>query len=82
MIKAGLLPGTYARQLSMISAAGELVGYAGSISLNALRIATTLEREVALIAELQRRRKVRGCEDVCACVWGVPWRVFVSVGVE
>lgn len=37
------------------------MGYAASVTLAVLRICNNLEREVALIAELQRRQKVRGC---------------------
>ena len=35
--------------------------YAGSIWLNALRIAAALDRERALTQELTRRKKARGC---------------------
>ena len=76
LVKAGLLPERYSRPLSRVSNYGELVGYVGSITLSLLRISLLLEREVALIAELQRRHKVSGWAglgdvalSVCQC-WG------------
>ena len=59
LVKAGVIPQQYARRFSLISAWAELVGYVGSITLCALRIATALEREAALTEELHRRKKVR-----------------------
>ncbi|PRW51151.1 peroxisomal membrane 11A isoform A [Chlorella sorokiniana] len=54
LVKAGLLPERFAPRLNKVSNWGELIGYVGSISLSVLRISLLLEREVALIAELQR----------------------------
>lgn len=59
LVKAGVLPARLGPQLSKISASGELLGYVASISLTILRLHNLLEREVALIAELQRRRQQR-----------------------
>ena len=59
LVKAGLLDKRHARQFALISAWGEMVGYAGNITLNCLRIAALLERETALTEELVRRKKVR-----------------------
>jgi hypothetical protein len=42
-----------------VSASGELLGYSASVILAILRLHFLLEREVALIAELQRRRRAR-----------------------
>lgn len=42
-----------------MSASGELLGYSASVILAVLRLHYLLEREVALIAELQRRRRAR-----------------------
>ncbi len=53
-----MIPQQYARRFSLISAWAELVGYMGSITLCALRIAAALEREHALTEELHRRKKV------------------------
>ena len=58
-MKAGVIPPRHARLFSLISAWAELVGYVGSITLCALRIAAALERERALTEELLRRKKVR-----------------------
>ncbi|CAL8466039.1 g5575 [Coccomyxa elongata] len=57
LVKAGVIPQQYARRFSLISAWAELVGYVGSITLCALRIAAALEREHALTEELHRRKK-------------------------
>ena len=62
LVKAGVLPKHFGPQLTRISASGELVGYAASIILGILRLHFLLEREVDLIAELQRRRKARAAE--------------------
>lgn len=59
LVKAGVIPPRHARLFSLISAWAELVGYVGSITLCALRIAAALERERALTEELLRRKKVR-----------------------
>lgn len=56
-MKAGLLDKKYARRFSMISAWAELIGYCGNVTLNALRIAASLERELMLTEELVRRKK-------------------------
>ena len=42
----------------MISAWAELIGYLGNVTLNSLRIAASLERELLLTEELVRRKKV------------------------
>ena len=60
LVKAGLLPDALAPRLAKVSAWGELVGYMGSLSLSLLRISLLLEREVALLAELQRLQQVGG----------------------
>ncbi|EIE18544.1 peroxisomal biogenesis factor 11 [Coccomyxa subellipsoidea C-169] len=57
LVKAGVIPQRHARLFSLISASAELVGYVGSITLCALRIAAALERERALTEELHRRKK-------------------------
>lgn len=48
----------YAKRFSTISAWAELVGYVGNVTLNGLRIAAALERELMLTQELVRRKKV------------------------
>lgn len=45
--------------MTRISASGELLGYVASITLTLLRLHNLLEREVALLAELKRRRRAR-----------------------
>lgn len=47
-----MLPKRYARRVARASAAAELLGYAGSASLSALRIAAASQREAALAAKL------------------------------
>ncbi len=59
LVKAGVIPQQYARRFNLVSAWAEMVGYVGSIWLNALRIAAALERERALSEELLRRKKVQ-----------------------
>ena len=59
LVKAGLLDKKYAKRFSTISAWAELIGYFGNVTLNALRIAAALERELMLTQELIRRKKVR-----------------------
>ena len=58
LVKAGLLDKKYARRVNTISAWAELIGYLGIVTLNALRIAAALERELMLTHELVRRKKV------------------------
>ncbi|KAL0030088.1 hypothetical protein WJX79_006130 [Trebouxia sp. C0005] len=57
LVKAGLLDKKYAKRFSTISAWAELVGYVGNVTLNGLRIAAALERELMLTQELVRRKK-------------------------
>lgn len=57
LVKAGLLDKQYAKRFSTISAWAELIGYFGNVTLNALRIAAALERELMLTQELVRRKK-------------------------
>ena len=59
MRRLGVIPQQYARRFNLVSAWAEMVGYVGSIWLNALRIAAALERERALSEELLRRKKVQ-----------------------
>jgi hypothetical protein len=59
LVRSGVLPAAAGPRLTQLSASGELVGYAASITLAVLRLHNLLEREVALIAELQRRRSLR-----------------------
>ena len=65
LVKAGVIRQAHARTFSLASAWAELVGYAGSIWLNALRIAAALDRERALTQELTRRKKARGPGSAC-----------------
>ena len=58
LVKAGLLDKKYAKRFSTISAWAELIGYVGNVTLNSLRIAAALERELMLTKELVRRKKV------------------------
>lgn len=58
LVKSGVVPQQYARRFNLVSAWAEMVGYVGSIWLNALRISAALERERALSEELLRRKKV------------------------
>jgi hypothetical protein len=59
LVKAGIIPARFGPQLTRVSASGELLGYSASVILAVLRLHYLLEREVALIAELQRRRRAR-----------------------
>ena len=59
LVKAGLLDKKYAKRFSVISAWAELVGYVGNVTLNSLRIAASVDRELMLTKELVRRKKVR-----------------------
>ena len=59
LVKVGVIPATLSPRLTKISASAELLGYSASIVLALLRLHFLLEREVALIAELNRRRRMR-----------------------
>ena len=59
-----MIPQQYARRFNLVSAWAEMVGYVGSIWLNALRIAAALERERALSEELLRRKKVHSAHTL------------------
>lgn len=65
LVKAGLLEKKYAKRFSLISAWAELIGYTGSVTLNSLRIAASLERELMLTEELVRRKKVSTQHVLC-----------------
>ncbi len=69
LVKAGLLDKKYAKRFSTISAWAELIGYVGNVTLNGLRIAAALERELMLTQELVRRKKVSQscCSLHCLC---------------
>ncbi len=72
LVKAGLLDKKYAKRFSTISAWAELIGYVGNVTLNGLRIAAALERELMLTQELVRRKKVSqsNCSLHClSVVW-------------
>lgn len=58
LVKIGVLPKSYGRGMTRVSATAELVGYVANIILNVLRLHNLLEREIALIAELNRRQKL------------------------
>jgi len=58
LVKIGVLPKSYGRGMTRVSATAELVGYIANIILNVLRLHNLLEREIALIAELNRRQKL------------------------
>jgi hypothetical protein len=60
LVKVGVLSKEHGRQLTKISACAELLGYFANTVLNILRLHNLLEREIALISELQRRK--RKCE--------------------
>lgn len=70
LVKVGVLPSSWGHRLSRISAGSELIGYVASISLTILRIHNLLEREVALIAELQRRRREKSLRATYATLYG------------
>jgi hypothetical protein len=70
LVKAGVLPARFGAPLTKISASGELIGYVASIALAVLRLHYLLEREVALIAELQRRRRERAERAAYATLYG------------
>ena len=72
LVKAGVIPPQYARGFNLASAWAEMVGYVGSIWLNALRIAAALERERALSDELLRRKKVLRHAACSQCLYGQP----------
>lgn len=63
LVKIGILPKQFGPHLTKFSASGELLGYVASITLNVLRLHYLLEREIALIAELQRRRREREAQS-------------------
>ncbi len=65
-----MIPQRHARLFSLLSAWAELVGYVGSITLCALRIAAALERERALTEELHRRKKVCALQVLAAAAKG------------
>lgn len=50
--RAGVIDKRYARRVARAAAAAELLGYAGSASLAALRVAAASEREAALLSKL------------------------------
>ncbi len=77
LVKAGLLDKKYAKRFSTISAWAELIGYAGNVTLNGLRIAAALERELMLTQELVRRKKVSQSNRSLHCL-SVVW-LFVML---
>lgn len=72
LVKAGLLDKKYAKRFSTISAWAELIGYVGNVTLNGLRIAAALERELMLTQELVRRKKVSQSNRSLHCL-SVVW---------
>lgn len=58
-MRSGVLPPRVGPRLTKLSASGELLGYVANVTLTVLRLHNILEREVALIAELNRRRAQR-----------------------
>jgi hypothetical protein len=65
-----------------VSAWAELIGYAGSVALNGLRILTSLEREIALTQELMRRKKARGAQSVVLSLDAGPKHRFFSISLR
>lgn len=61
LVRIGVLSGRFGKQCTKVSAVAELLGYAANTVLNVLRLHNLLEREIALIAELKRRKKK--CDD-------------------
>lgn len=55
-VKIGVLNARQGETLTKVSATAELVGYAANTVLNVLRLHNLLEREIALISELKRRK--------------------------
>lgn len=70
LVKIGVLPSRIGKRLTRISASGELIGYVASITLTVLRLHNLLEREVALIAEVQRRRRNQALKTTYATLYG------------
>jgi hypothetical protein len=62
LVKAGIIPARFGPHFTRVSASGELLGYSASVILAVLRLHYLLEREVALIAELRRRRRARAAQ--------------------
>ncbi len=60
LVRAGVLSKPLGARLGRASAVAELCGYAASATLGVLRLRNILERELALLAELARRRTLRG----------------------
>lgn len=56
LVKVGVLSARQGESLTKVSATAELVGYAANTVLNVLRLHNLLEREIALISELKRRK--------------------------
>lgn len=56
LVKIGVLSSHTGKRLTKISATAELIGYVANIVLTVLRLHNLLEREIALLAELRRRR--------------------------
>ncbi|DBA94242.1 TPA: hypothetical protein ACH3X1_001864 [Trebouxia sp. C0004] len=78
LVKAGLLDKKYAKRFSTISAWAELVGYVGNVTLNGLRIAAALERELMLTQELVRRKKVSQSYHSLHCL-SVAWLLVMHL---
>ena len=76
LVKAGLVDKKYAKRFSTISAWGELIGYVGNVTLNGLRIAAALERELMLTQELVRRKKVSQAYRSLHCL-SVTWLLIM-----
>jgi hypothetical protein len=57
LVRIGVLSGQFGKQCTKVSAVAELLGYGANTVLNVLRLHNLLEREIALIAELKRRKK-------------------------
>lgn len=57
LVNIGVLSGQFGKQCTKVSAVAELLGYGANTVLNILRLHNLLEREIALIAELKRRKK-------------------------
>ena len=76
LVKAGLVDKKYAKRFSTISAWGELIGYLGNVTLNGLRIAAALERELMLTQELVRRKKVSQSYRSLHCL-SVSWLLIM-----
>lgn len=57
LVRIGVLSEHFGNTCTKVSAVAELLGYAANTVLNVLRLHNLLEREIALIAELKRRKK-------------------------